>query len=432
MVLNNIMKIKLIEKKDNIETYEGYMKIKIKKLLIKNEIELYYYKSKLKYKKIYDIKKDNNILYIYYDINEDIEEILIKNEYKEAIIKEHCGPINKNEMLELLKKEDAMCKIKSQKIKNGQLENIFGTGFFLKINIKNIPFEKCLITNNHILDENDIKKNEEIKLEYLNKKKIIEITKDRKVFTNKELDYTCIEIYEKDNIKEYFKIDNQIIKNSIEIYKDRDIFILQYPKGNEISFSNGIILGIKDNNIIHNCSTYNGSSGSPIISRYSDNSIIGLHYGSDNNINLSTNIISIINDIKNYINNNNYFNINNSDKYKINDYKLKKNNYNNIIKNNIKNNNYKYNNLNNNNYNIYLKKKNNNNYNILNAINNNNYNNYINLNNNNKYNILNNTNNNSINYNKNNNININLKQKYNLNNNFNNTYNININNLKKK
>ena len=77
---------------------------------------------------------------------------------------------------------------------------------------------------------------------------------------------------------------------------------MQYPNGNEISFSEGIILGFKDNiRMIHNCSTLYGSSGSPIISR-SNNSIIGLHYGSDNKIkiNLSTNIISIINHIKDY------------------------------------------------------------------------------------------------------------------------------------
>ena len=89
-----------------------------------------------------------------------------------------------------------------------------------------------------------------------------------------------------------------MIDNSIQIYKGTEIFILQYPKGNELSCSDGIILGIKDNKVIHNCSTCKGSSGSPIISRYSNNCVIGLHYGSDNKINLSTNFISIFNDIK--------------------------------------------------------------------------------------------------------------------------------------
>ena len=89
-----------------------------------------------------------------------------------------------------------------------------------------------------------------------------------------------------------------MLDNSIEIYKGKEIFILQYPKGNELSCSDGIILGIKDNKVIHNCSTCKGSSGSPIISRYSNNCVIGLHTGSDNKINLSTNFISVFNDIK--------------------------------------------------------------------------------------------------------------------------------------
>ena len=73
---------------------------------------------------------------------------------------------------------------------------------------------------------------------------------------------------------------------------------MKYPKENELSFSEGIILDIIDNKLIHNCSTCDGSSGSPIISRDSNSSIIGLHYGSNNKINLSINIISIFDDIK--------------------------------------------------------------------------------------------------------------------------------------
>ena len=221
MVLDNILDMKLIEKKDNIETYEGSMKIKIKKLIIRNDYELYHFKSILKYKKIYDIIKDDNKLYIYYDINENIDDIINQSEHKE--VKINCGALNRDEILNLFNKEDAMCKIGSQKIKNGKLENVSGNGFFLELNNEDIPFKKCLITNNHILDENDIKINEKIKLEYRKKEKPIEITKDRKVYTNEKLDYTCIEIYDEDEIEQYFKIDNHIIRNSIEIYKEKDI-----------------------------------------------------------------------------------------------------------------------------------------------------------------------------------------------------------------
>ena len=279
------------------------MKIKFKKIKMKNEKDYYLYKSLLlNNNKIYDITKEDNILYIYYNINENIDEIINIKENKECVIKGRNEPINKKEIEELFKKENAMCKIKSKKLINGNLEEIDGSGFFLEINLKDILFKKCLITNNHVLNENDIKLNKEIKLEYKNKIKKIKIKENRKVFTNEELDYTCIEILDKDNIKEYFKIDENLLEYSIETYKNKDIMVLQYPKGNEISFSSGKILEIEDNNIFHNSSTNKGSSGSPIISRYSDNSIIGLHYGSDQNstFNLATNIISIFKDIKNY------------------------------------------------------------------------------------------------------------------------------------
>ena len=202
MVKKNISNIKLIEKKENIETYEANMKILFKKIKIKNENDIFYYKSILNNKKIYDIIQEKNNIYIYYDSNENIDELLNIKEHKEAIIKGNCEPINKNEIIELFKKEDAMCKIISQKIINGILKPIKGTGFFLELDIKDIPFKKCLITNNHILNENDIKINKEIIFEYKNKKKIIKIKEDRKVYTNKELDYTCIEIFNKDEIKE--------------------------------------------------------------------------------------------------------------------------------------------------------------------------------------------------------------------------------------
>ena len=305
-----ITDIKLIEKKEDIETYEGNMKIKFKKIKMKNENEYYFYKSLLlNNNNIYDIKKDNNIMYIVYNINENIDEILNIKESKECVIEKHNGPINKKEIKDLFKKEDAMCKIKSKKIINGKLQDIDGSGFFLEINMNGILFKKCLLTNSHVLNGNDIKLNKEINLEYKNEIKRIKITPNRKVYTNEELDYTCIEIFDKDNIQGYFKIDENLIEYSIENYKNKNIFILQYPKGNELSFSSGTILDIKDNTIIHNCPTNKGSSGSPIISRNSDNSIIGLHYGSnkESTFNLATNIISIINHIKNYTNNKNNY-----------------------------------------------------------------------------------------------------------------------------
>ena len=56
-------------------------------------------------------------------------------------------------------------------------------------------------------------------------------------------------------LEEYFNEDNQILEYPKEIYEDKEIFILQYAKGDDLQFSDGIILGFQDNKIMHNFST---------------------------------------------------------------------------------------------------------------------------------------------------------------------------------
>ena len=131
-ILNNISNIKLNKKDENVETYEGNMKILFKKIKIKNENDIFYYKSILNNKKIYDIIQEENNIYIYYDSNENIDELLNNNfiEKKEAII--DYEPIKKNEIMNLFEKEDSMCKIKFRRIKDNNLENMIGSGFFLE------------------------------------------------------------------------------------------------------------------------------------------------------------------------------------------------------------------------------------------------------------------------------------------------------------
>ena len=225
------------------------------------------------------------------------------------------------------------------------------------------------MTNNHVLNDNFFKTNKEIKIEYNHSLKLIQIDK-RKIYTSKQLDYTCVEIYDSDYIKQFFHINPQTLINDIGIFKNEDIFILQYPLGKNISFAGGKIISIYGGNqFLHNCSTLEGSSGSPIILR-SDSSVIGLHYGSftenekekKNPLNLSTSILAIIKSliikisgnqlITNNIYNNNFMdkNIpiieNNSNMNKI--FNDKKNN---VINNNNKIIIYK----NTNNYNKFLK-----------------------------------------------------------------------------
>ena len=239
-----------------------------------------------------------------------------------------------------------MCKISCETI-NGKIRK--GSGFFCEINI-NFPIKYALFTNNHILDESNLQIDSIIHFECLEYEKSfdnpfyiqkeIKITKERKVFTNKELDYTCIELFKSDNILEYFKIDPKLFKYDKNNLKDNDIFILQFPYGNDLSFSYGKILLLKGNKIKHNASTDNGSSGSPIIRRSKENYIIGLHYGGIKNkedefkYNLATLFDSILDNIKEQNNEINCIYIPNKNETEINllhDYNL-----NNLTENYIK------------------------------------------------------------------------------------------------
>ena len=131
---------------------------------------------------------------------------------------EHKNPDTKGEIYELYS-----CLIKI--VKNNQTIVGFFTRFFCEINDNNIPFKKALFTNNHILNKISIAINKEIIFENCGQKKRIKITKNRRVFTNEELYYTCIEIFDADNINKFFSIDNTIFNNKSELLNNH-IFIL--------------------------------------------------------------------------------------------------------------------------------------------------------------------------------------------------------------
>ena len=186
-------------------------------------------------------------------------------------------PANQMEILLNLLKTN-ICKIYCN-------DGSHGTGFFCNIEIgwnKNI---KVLMTNNHVLNVNSIKPGKTVKFSINNDNKYynILIDKSRRTYTNEFYDVTIIELKEEDKInkKSFFDLDKQIFEeNSDEIFKNRQIYLLHYPKGNEMETSNGVIKTIcKDNQKIqHLCDTSEGSSGSPIINK--DNlQVIGIHKG---------------------------------------------------------------------------------------------------------------------------------------------------------
>ena len=241
-----------------------------------------------------------------YNKNKNQDDLKKSSESMEII---DSMPIAKSELDNLYCYESATCKIKFQILKNGELKDGLGSGFFCEINHDNIPIKKALFTNNHVLDKTRIKDNDKIEIEYLQKKEYIKMTKDRKKITNKKFDYTCIEIFDTDNIKTFFCIDNSFFSNKNTLI-NKEIFILQYPNG-ILSFSFGQITGIKNDIITHNANTKEGSSGSPLIKRYNNNLILGIHIGSDvinhKTINIATSFDIILEDIASRILNNNHF-----------------------------------------------------------------------------------------------------------------------------
>ena len=127
-----------------------------------------------------------------------------------------------------------------------------GTGFFCKIPLPDKTSIKVLITNYHILNEEYLNSNKSIKYSMNNDENFYEILLDdsRKIYTNKELDVTFIEITKKDNIKDFLEIDDQIKheKNFYgELFERKPIYILHYQEGENILVSYGIIKGIYNN-----------------------------------------------------------------------------------------------------------------------------------------------------------------------------------------
>ena len=228
--------------------------------------------------------------------------------------------------------ENIICKFEIE-VKKGTK---YGSGFFFEIDDDlNISIKKALFTYNHVLPEKILKEINYLEFKYEGDLEIIKIenskiyskeiindtsysnTYERKIFTDKNLDYTCIELLENDDI--FRKLESTKLftmkKNiSIENLKNSNIFILQFPQGDDLSFSMGEIDSIQDSIIGHTASTEGGSSGSPIISRSNIYSILGIHFGGSEklNINCAHLMKNILEDIKRQYN------------YKVNDLKINK------------------------------------------------------------------------------------------------------------
>ena len=153
-------------------------------------------------------------------------------------------------------------------------KNSYGTGFLIKL-YKQEKELFCLMTNEHVITKEMIEKKEIISIKYNYEKKWLQIKLDsntRFILFNKEMDITIIEI--KDKIKEkYFLLPN--IDNNMD-YINKEIYIVQFPEGKHLSYSDGKVKDIINNEIIYDASTKRGSSGSPILLKNSTE-VIGIH-----------------------------------------------------------------------------------------------------------------------------------------------------------
>ena len=168
------------------------------------------------------------------------------------------------------------------------LNDGLGSGFFIKLERNNKEFY-CIMTNEHVITKEHINKKEEILINYDNEKKFLIIKLDKKeriIESFKEtlgLDITLVEILPKDKIdNSFFLTPNYNYTETYEEFINKDIEIVQYPKGNNLSLSKGKILKIFESNdyiFFHDADTENGSSGSPIVLK-GEETVIALHRGS--------------------------------------------------------------------------------------------------------------------------------------------------------
>ena len=129
--------------------------------------------------------------------------------------------------------------------------------------------------------------------------KYIKLDESRIVFTSADenIDVTIIEIKPKiDGFKYFLDVDEKIFAiNYVEIFQQKPVYILQYPRGKESSHSEGIISRINNTFIEHTCSVDFCSSGAPIL-KLSTFKVIGIHKRLTNgNFNEGTLIQFIIN-----------------------------------------------------------------------------------------------------------------------------------------
>ena len=123
-----------------------------------------------------------------------------------------------------------------------------------------------MMANQHVIDDELTKKDEEILIKYENEKRQLKIVlnkEERIIICFKKIlniDLTVVEIIPKDSIDEsYFLLPNFNYEKKIKHLLNKDIQILQFPWGKKLSLSQGKILKLKGSKFYHSASTNFGS-----------------------------------------------------------------------------------------------------------------------------------------------------------------------------
>jgi len=205
----------------------------------------------------------------------------------EAYMKESGSPIE----FEILKDAArASCKIK--------VANRFGSGFFITFNVSPDKEVFGFMTNNHVMNTSNMKLGECFTLHlHNNVTTVIRLINTVDRFTCKLLDATFVEL-NYDTIKYLEENNVRFLKPNGKNDIKEKMFILQYPKGGNLSFADGFIDQYDGFKIFHKISTEHGSSGSMILSR--KGLVEGIHQASwpEKDVNVGIRLECVIEAVK--------------------------------------------------------------------------------------------------------------------------------------
>ena len=160
-------------------------------------------------------------------------------------------------------KSNCICKIKGSE---------YGLGIFCKIPIDKI----VLLTSYKVLNEKYLLATKDIIIKLNSRIKIMN-KKDRRIWCNAKLNYTCIEILEEDYIQDFYYLDENLINDNLEnYYKNNFIILISLFENKKIGISNGLIINSKMDNLIYSDDSFQKFSEGFIINQQ-NNCIIGIH-----------------------------------------------------------------------------------------------------------------------------------------------------------